>query len=236
MREDGRSGHSGTALPGGDPATPALLPAHRQLLWAALAVLVGVPAVLGLWIGLVLLADRIGVDMSANQVFAWILATIVALLLWPLMVRALNRWFWHRRTRPDDAVGPGTRTAPPPRVPLGAGTAALRIAVLVIGALALLLVCGPQEVAAAISGAIGSASAGPASAWALVQLGAFLLTMALLLPVLLLTDRVLRRTPADSPDRLAVELRQNWYAAAATAWAAAAVMGFLFANLVLQRL
>ncbi|KXZ60550.1 hypothetical protein Mlaev_01631 [Microbacterium laevaniformans] len=67
----------------------------------------------------------------------------------------------------------------------------------------------------------------------LLQLVALVLGVVLLIPAMLVTGRALGRTPRDDPRYLDLQLRQNWYAAAALSWAGALIVGILFAWLVL---
>lgn len=213
-------------------------PAVRTLVLVAVLVMVAVPLVIAAWIGLILLAERLGWGLTANEVFAWLLAAIVALVLWPLAVRGANRQLWHfRDRRPGSEIRWGSEpTRAVPKVPLAPGERLARAAILVIGALALFAICGPQQVTLALLGALEVASAGVRSWWLALQLAAFLLTFALMLPVLWITDRALRRVPRDDPRRFALEVKQNWYLAAALGWAMCALLGFVFEYLVLTRL
>ena len=200
------------------------------------SVAVGVPALLAAWIGLLFLAEGAGLSMTANEVFAWLLATLVALVLWPLSLRTTYRLFGSERQRrlgeprpPRGApLSPAPSTAPGDR--LG------RIAVVALGAIALVLICGSQQVTALLTQGIGAASSGPRSAWLLLQLAVFVLLFALFLPVLGLTDRALRHVALADPRRQVLEARQHWYLAAVTAWVTCLVLGYLLAYLVLTRL
>ncbi|MBW8762546.1 MAG: hypothetical protein JF592_08160 [Microbacterium sp.] len=210
----------------------------RMVLITVTAVVVFVPAMLAAWIGLIFLAERVDMDLTANEVFAWLIAAIVALVLWPITLRATRRQFWAQRQRklgnPDPAKNvPGP---PVPKVRIATGDLLGRVAVVILGALALLLISGSQEITTLLTLGIGAASSGPRSAWLLLQLAVFLLLFALFLPVLWLTDRTLRRVPPADPRRRALEIKQDWYLAAVTAWVACLVLGYLFAYLVLTRL
>ena len=111
--------------------------------------------------------------------------------------------------------------------------AAARVVVRVIGTVALIAICGPQDIAAALSSLRNVAAPGYASSAALLQLVALVLGVVLLLPAMLVTGRALGHTPRDDPRYLDLQLRQNWYAAASMSWAGALVIGILFAWLVL---
>ncbi|WP_424936543.1 MULTISPECIES: hypothetical protein [Bacteria] len=219
-------------------APPSTRSTGKMLLIAVAVVAVGVPFVLAAWIGLIFLAEHLELNLTANEVFAWLLAVIVASVLWPIALRATHRLFWGQRQRklggPDPAKGvPGP---PVPKVGVTRGDRLGRITVVVLGGLALLVISGSQEITALLTVGIGSASSGPRSAWLLLQLAVFLLLFALFLPALWLTDRVLRKVPRTDPRRMALEIRQDWYLAAVTAWVMCLMLGYLFAYLVLTRL
>jgi len=209
-----------------------------MLLITVAAVVVVVPVALAAWIGLIFLADRFEMDLTANEVFAWLIAAVVAFVLWPITLRATRRLFWRQRHRrigdPDpaeDVPGP-----PVPKVRVTPGDRLGRITVVIVGGLALLLISGSQEVTTLLTVGIAAASSGPRSAWLLLQLAVFLLLLALFFPVLWLTDRTLRSVLPADPRRQALEVRQDWYLAAVTAWVACLVLGYVFAYLVLTRL
>ena len=210
----------------------------RKLVIAFAVVVVGVPLMLAAWIGLIFLAEHLGMSVTANEVFAWLIAAVVALVLWPITVRATHRLFWGQRQRRLGHQPPAKNVPGPPvpKVRATPGDVLGRIAVIVLGALALLVISGSQEITALLTVGIGSASGGPRSAWLLLQLAVFLLLFALFLPTLWLTDRALRSVPPADPRRTALEIRQDWYLAAVTAWVACLVSGYLFAYLVLTRL
>ncbi len=164
------------------------------------------------------------------------LAAAVGLVLWPVTRVATWRTFWaHRTRRPGDAVTDAA-LRPVPQVPVAPGDRLGRILVSGVGALALLVICGSQEITALLTSGIGSASAGSRSAWLLLQLAVLLVLIALMIPAMWATDRMLRRVERDDPRRRALELRQDWYLAAVTAWTACLLIGYLFAYLVLTRL
>ncbi|MGW8484388.1 hypothetical protein ACWGJP_14745 [Microbacterium sp. NPDC055903] len=220
-------------------STPARPPsAGRQVLIVLVCVVIVVPLAIGAWIGLILLAERLELDLTANEVFAWMLAAVVAFLLWPLTLAATRRLFWANRLRkPGDAVPVmGTPLPSVPRIEVTIGDRLTRIAVFVLGALGLLVISGSQEITAVLTDGLGSVSSGSRSAWLALQLAVFLLLFALLFPVLWATDRMLKRVPRDDPRRRALEIRQDWYLAAVTAWVACLVLGYLFAYLILTRL
>lgn len=209
-----------------------------RIVMVVLIVALGVPLGLGAWIGLVLLADRLNVDISADEIFSWMIAAATALLLWPLAMWGLRRQLWQRRSTAAGDEGPwGGGPAPAvPAVRLTAGDVAGRAAVVIVGGAALFLLCGSRPITILLLQALASGSAGTRSAWTLLQLAAFLLTMAVALPTLIITDRALRRVPPGAPGRLALEQRQNWYYAAAVSWVACLLVGFIFSSLVLTRL
>ena len=209
-----------------------------MILVTAVAVVVAVPAVLGAWIGLIFVAEGLDADLTANEVFAWLIAAVVAFVLWPLARRTAHRHFWAQRQRElgDPASGSAASGSPVPKVAVTAGDRWGRISVLVLGALALLVISGSQEITALLTVGIGSASGGPRSAWLLLQLAVFLLLFALFLPTLWLTDRALRGVPPSDPRRLALEVRQDWYVSAVTAWVACLLIGYTLGYLVLTRL
>ena len=186
------------------------------------AVGIGVPLVLALWIGAIVWVRQIGIVMTANQVFAWILSGIIALVLWPLLLRRTARESWR-------AEHGGARPALPP-TPMDA---AARLLVRVVGTVALIAICGPQDIASALSSVWRVAAPGYASSAALLQLVALVICGVLLAPAMLVTGRALDRTSPEDPGYRALELRQNWYAAAALSWTGALVIGVLFAWLVL---
>ncbi|UOQ90232.1 hypothetical protein MUN74_04745 [Agromyces endophyticus] len=220
------------------PATPARRSVAKQLAWAALAVGVGMPLCLGAWIGLVVLGARLDWPFTANEIFAWLAAALVALVLWPITAYGAQRQVWHfRARRPDESMRWGAEpTAPVPKVPLTVGERWARAAILFVGAAALLAICGPQQVTLALLGALDAASAGARSWWLALQFGAFLLMAALIVPVLWLTDRRVRRLPADSSERTRFAVVQAWYLGAAIGWVMSAVVGFVIALMIVRYL
>ncbi|MFF2274480.1 hypothetical protein [Agromyces sp. NPDC058126] len=119
-----------------EPTRPSLA---KQFLWAGLAVGVGVPLCLGAWIGLVLAGDRLGWSLTADEVFSWLVAALVALLLWPIAIRGAQRQLWHFRGRPPgEPVRWGSEpTAPVPKESPAAGERWARAAIMTIGAASL---------------------------------------------------------------------------------------------------
>ncbi|MFJ3959203.1 hypothetical protein [Arthrobacter sp. NPDC090010] len=227
--------------PGPDPAgqpLPAPSSKTRQLLWLALTVLLGVPLLLAGWIALIFLAEQLGWDIGPNQIFAWEIAALVALLLWPLAIRGSLRQFWHNRgRRPDQVAEWGSEpTAPVPTVPLNWGQRLGRVLVMFLGGAGLLAICGPQEVSLLVLHALGAVSVGPNSLWKALQLVTFLLLLALLLPLIALTERSLRKHPKGSQGRFRLEVQQHWYLAAVTAWVICVAMGLMFSWLILAYL
>ncbi|MDP5228184.1 MULTISPECIES: hypothetical protein [Arthrobacter] len=229
------SAPAGPGLPGTTPRKPS---AARQILWLMLLVVTGVPLLLGAWIGLVLLGEDRGWGQSANQVFAWEIAAMMALVLWPLAIRGSHRQFWHNRgRRPHEVAEWGSEpTAPVPKVPLRPGQWIGRATVVVLGGAGILAVSGPQEVTLLILRALGVESIGPDSVWGALQLVTVLLLMGLLLPVMALTERSVRRHPKGSQERFRLEVQQHWYLAAVTAWVISVAMGLMFSALILAYL
>lgn len=217
------------------PAKPS---AARQILWLMLAVVFGVPLFLASWIGLIFLGEDLNWGLSANEVFAWEIAAVVTLFLWPLAIRGSHRQFWHNRgRRPDEVAEWGSEpTAPVPKIPLSWGQRLGRAAVVVLGGAGILAICGPQEVSLLVLRALGVVSIGPSSLWGALQLVTFLLLMAMLLPVMALTERALRKHPRGSQARFRLEVQQHWYLAAVTAWVICVAMGLMFAWLILAYL
>lgn len=228
------------AVPGAPatPATPRPRSALQQLLWAMLAVFVGVPIILFGWIGLVLLGDRLGWELTADGIFAWITAALIAFLLWPLAVHGSHRQLWHHRgAKPGQPVRWGEEpTAPAPKVELTVGERWTRVAVLVIGAASLLALCGPQPITLAVLHALDGASAGGRSWWLALQLGAFIVMFALLMPLLAYGERSLARFEQGDPERARREVVQHWYFAAVIGWVMSALVGLVIAELVLRYL
>jgi hypothetical protein len=205
--------------------------------WTIAAVVVGVPLVIAAWIGLILLGERFELGLTANDVLSWLIAAVVALGLWPLAIRGSHRQLWHYRgRRPGEKIRWGTEpTAPVPRVRWTVGEQFARVVILVLGAVALLALCGPQ-VTLALAGGLDLISAGVRSWWSALHLVAFVLTFALALPVLWLSDRRLRGIPRDDPEFARRSVVQNWYYAAALAWAMSVLLGFLFGFMILRYL
>lgn len=191
----------------------------------AVAVVVTVPVVLAAWIGGILLLQSVGIEMSPNQVFAWLMAAFVGLVLWPVLRRRAHVEFW--RSHDGDA---------PPKVPATRADAAVRAIVLIAGALALIAICGPQDIVSTLSAFWGSVAPGRRSSAALLQLAAFVLIAVLMVPAMIITDRALRRTARDDPAYLRLQVRQNWYASAAVAWVGSLIIGILIGWLILTRL
>ncbi|MGX5695405.1 hypothetical protein ACWKWP_04335 [Agromyces soli] len=206
--------------------------------WAVAAVAIGVPLVLWAWIGLILLGEQLELGLTANEVLAWLIAAVVALGLWPLAIRGSHRQLWHfRDRRPGEKIRWGAEpTAPVPRVRWAAGELLARVAIIVIGAILLFAICGPQQVTLALAGGLDAISAGTRSWWGALQLVAFVLTFALALPVLWLSERRLRGIPRDDPEYARRAVVQNWYYAAALAWGMSALLGFLFGFMILRYL
>lgn len=221
-----------------DSAAPVGPSRVARIAIAVGAVVVGVPALLAAWIGLIFLFERLGLSITANELLGWLIAVVVAVLLWPLALRATIRMFWNSRQHPrgTPARWGSERLPAPPRVAVGPGDRALRIVVLILGGLGLVAVCGPSRIPLALLSGLDAVSSGGRSWWAALQLGAFVLVFALMLPTLWITGRALRTVPRDDPRRLGLELRQTWYASASTAWVICALLGMVFAWLVITRL
>lgn len=211
-----------TPQPHDEPTAPRRRRGVVRTVVVVAAVCLSAPLVIALWIGGILGARELGIAVSANQVFAWILAGLVALLLWPLLQRRTARESWRA-----EHGEPLPQRRPTPM------DAAARVVVRVIGTVALIAICGPQDIAGALSSLRNVAAPGYASSAALLQLVALVLGVVLLPPAMLVTGRALDRTPRDAPRYLDLQLRQNWYAAAAMSWAGALIIGILFAWLVL---
>lgn len=196
-------------------------------------VLVGIPAVFALWFGLIMLADHLNVETTANEILTWIIAAITAIVLWPLGTRRLYRSFRRNRVRSIAQRGTATQT---PRVPLKFSDACGRIFTILVGAAALFLFCVSQQFTIGVQDLLAVGSSGRRSAWMLLQILTGALAVALLIPALWLTGRTLRGAQRGSPEHLRLELRQDWYAAATIAWALSLMSGFLFSNLILTLL
>ncbi|MER8024045.1 hypothetical protein [Glutamicibacter protophormiae] len=65
----------------------------RGMALLAACLIVGVPLALAAVIGVVVLGDRVGIGIPANEAFAWIVSLITAVLMWPLVLRGMRRYF-----------------------------------------------------------------------------------------------------------------------------------------------
>ncbi|WZH36819.1 MAG: hypothetical protein PIR02_19045 [Microbacterium enclense] len=215
---------------------PDRLTGRTRLLITLITVFVGVPLVLFAWIGGVLLAVAWGLGMSSTQVLAWILAAITGVVIWPLALRRLRRELWSRQNAgvvPTPVFGVGgdapasgagrAGAAPAPT----RGEAIIRAVIVVLGAVGIIALSGPLDIVSAVASAGATVAIGPRENGLLLQLAATIVILFLAAPSLILTQRALRRMPADDPHRALLEERQNWHFAAATAWVVSLLVGFL---------
>lgn len=189
------------------------------------AIVVAVPLALAAWIGGILLTKNAGIEMSPNQVFAWLMAAFTGLVLWPILRRRAYLEFWRAE-----------HGGIPPKVAATTADAAVRTIVMAAGAVALIAICGPQDIVSALSAFWGTVAPGGRSSTAVLQLSALVLVVVLMVPALLVTGRSLRRASRDDPAYLGLQLRQNWYSSAALAWVGSLVIGILVGWLILTRL
>jgi len=197
-------------------ARPSGLSRRARLIVAALAVIGGVPFVLFVWIGAVVLVGAGGVPLSAAQVLAWLLSAIVGVVVWPLALRRARHEFERRQS---------SRAVPTP-TPTRADAVARAILV-VLGAVAIIALTGPRDIISALADAGATISIGPRENGLLVQLVATILIVIIAAPALILTQRALGRMRADDPRRPRLEERQNWHLAAAVAWVCSLGVGLL---------
>lgn len=205
---------------------PATAPARRPLRTALgiLAAFVIFFATMAAWIGGLIAFEALSIPMQGDEWLGWLLATLIALTVWPLAGRRAHRELWAHQHH----------GATPPKASVTAPDRALRILVMVIGAAGLVALCGPRNITLALVEAWQIIAPGGRSSSALLQLISLLLCFVLMVPPMLITQRRLRRTPPDHPDRLGLELRQSWYVSAATAWACCLLLG-LIVSFVLAR-
>lgn len=114
----------------------------RARLRAVIAVLViagGVPVALLAWIGGVVLADRLGLAVSSEQIFTGLLALLIGTIVWPLALRRLWRELWRREN-----------LVPAPAPTRGDGL--LRVLIVICGSVGILVLCAPRDVVAAVTG------------------------------------------------------------------------------------
>ncbi|AJT41950.1 hypothetical protein UM93_11290 [Psychromicrobium lacuslunae] len=197
--------------------------------------MLAVPLGLGVWIGLTLLSDYWNWATSAGQIFAWEMAFFLAVLIWPLSVRSISRQFWHQKHR-FAAVTLGNRNESTPRIRLTIGQRLVRLVVLLLGGVLLLLLVGPQEITVGMLQGLKFVSFGSASLWSALKIAGYLVMAILLVPVLLISDRMLRKLPAGNPRRHQLEIRLNWYTAATAGWVVSLLLGFIFSWLILSTL
>ncbi|WP_144083420.1 hypothetical protein [Microbacterium sp. TS-1] len=206
--------------------TPASAPARRPLRTALgiLAAFVLFFATMAAWIGGLVAFHALGIPMQGDEWLGWVIAGLIALAVWPLARRRAHREFWAQQHH----------GAIPPRASVTTPDRALRILVMVVGAAGLVALCGPRNITLALAEAWQIIAPGGRSSSALLQLIGLLLCFALMVPPMLITQRSLRRTPLDHPDRLSLELRQNWYVSAGTAWVCCLLLGLIM-SFVLAR-
>lgn len=191
------------------------------------------------WIGLVVLLDRLGYAVSVAQVGVWLLAAIVALVMWPLTVRGMYRYQWNYRNHPLHEPLPRLGSTPLPEVPPIAMTLpqrAKRVVVLLLGALSLFLLCGSQNVIVSVNSFLDRFSSRSSSFMALLQLVAFVLMSALLVLVLWWTDRKLQGMQPDTHQYQSARLQQSWYASAVIAWVMCLLFGQIISIVILSKL
>ncbi|PJK06796.1 hypothetical protein CO612_01450 [Lysobacteraceae bacterium NML71-0210] len=191
------------------------------------------------WIGLVVLLGRLGYAVSAAQAAVWVLATIVALVMWPLTVRGVYRYQWNYRNHPVYEPLPPYGSTPLPEVPpiaMALPQRAMRVVLLLLGALSLFLLCGIQNVIVSVNSFLGRLSSGPSSFMALLQLVAFVLMSALLVLVLWWTERKLQGMKPDTHQYQSARLQQSWYVSAVAAWVMCLLFGQIFGAVALSKL
>lgn len=189
----------------------------RARLRAVIAVLViagGVPVALLAWIGGVVLADRLGLAVSSEQIFTGLLALLIGTVVWPLALRRLRRELWLREN-----------SVPAPAPTRGDGL--LRVLIVICGSVGILVLCAPRDVVAAVTGIWAAVSVGPREDGILLQLVLTLVSLLLAAPALFVTGYALRRLDGQDPRRLRWQERRNWYTAAAVAWAVSLGLGLV---------
>ncbi|WJM14649.1 hypothetical protein [Microbacterium arborescens] len=207
---------------------PATAPARRPLRTALgiIAAFVLFVATMAAWIGGLIAFNALGIPMTGVEWLGWVIAGLIAAAVWPLAGRRAHREFWARQHH----------GATPPRAPATTPDRVLRILVMIIGAAGLVALCGPRNITLALAEAWQIIAPGGRSSSALLQLIGLLLCFALMVPPMLITQRSLRRTPRDHPDRLGLELRQNWYVSAATAWVCCLLLGLIVSFVLVKTL
>ncbi|WP_060916344.1 hypothetical protein [Microbacterium oleivorans] len=196
-------------------------PPAVQIVIVVLAVGVGVPLGIGAWIGGILLAENLGVQISPEQVFAWIIAAVVGVVLWPVSLRAARRGF-------SKATGAGPVIAAATR-----GERALRASIVMVGAVALVALCGPRETASTLATAWEALAIGRRESGLVMQLLSLILVAILATPVVVYTHRAAKKLSAGDPRRLVLQEREAWTLAAATAWTTSLMLGLILAIAIL---
>lgn len=112
----------------------------------------------------------------------------------------------------------------------------MQVVVVSAGAVALIAICGPQDLASTLSRLLRRRHSGrqvgdriPAAD----RRGARRHSDC---PALLIIARSLRRRAPQDPAHLTVQLRQNWYASAALVWVGSLIIGILVGWLIITRL
>lgn len=203
----------------------------RALALALGAVFVVVPLLLCAWVWLVArLVGAPGSTITADQVLAWICAALVGLVLFPLAITANRRWLSHAARQPLSApISWGGEPTPPPQAPPSTVWARLaRAALVLLGAVGVLAICGPLEVSAAVWGVVSQAGAGPRSRGAFFQ-SAATLTLAVALVAIMAVEALTARGPAA-----ARRARWTWYYAICVAWVQSTAFGLGIAWCVLR--
>ena len=200
--------------------------------------LVVTPVVLYGYLRLLVFLDNAGYPIRYNQLFAYLIASLVAFVFFPIAVAANHRWMWHVvKNRPSAGPMPqwgSEPTAPVPRIPLTVTQRLLRIWILIVGAVTLLLICGPLEVTRAIWAAVSFMGSGPYSRGAFFQLMIYLIMFALLGALFLADTWLSKRHVLNGADRFAHDIRLNWCAAVIVGWAQALLVGLILAYLIIH--
>ncbi|THE06814.1 hypothetical protein E1I21_10150 [Microbacterium oleivorans] len=192
-----------------------------QITIVVLAVGVGVPVGIGTWIGGILLTENLGVRMSPEQVFAWIIAALVGVVLWPLSLRGARRAF-------SNATGTGPGNAAASR-----GERTLRALVVTVGAVALVALCGPRETASTLATVWEALAIGRRESGLLIQFLSLVLVAILAAPVVFFTHRAAKMLSPGDPRRRVLQEREAWTLAAATAWTVSLMLGLSLAIAIL---
>ncbi|WP_147374443.1 hypothetical protein [Microbacterium sp. AG238] len=207
---------------------PATAPTRRPLRTALgiIAAFVLFVATMAAWIGGLIAFDALGIPIQGGEWLGWLSAGLIAVAVWPLAGRRAHREFWAHQHH----------GATPPKVSVTRPDRVLRILVMVIGAAGLVALCGPRNITLALAEVWQIIAPGGRSSNALLQLIGLLLCFVLMVPPMLFTQRSLRRTPRGHPDRLGLELRQNWYVSAATAWVCCLLLGLIVSFVLVNTL